>query len=67
MVASVSFTGVMSHCGQVRCRYFARTKCIKMMWEISGDIGAYGGRYLGHCADITRQSSAEVAVPRMFD
>ena len=43
MVASVSFTGVISHCGQVRCRYFARTKSIIMMWEISGYIGAHGG------------------------
>ena len=30
-------------------------------------VGAYGGRYLRHCADITRQSSAEVAISRMFD
>ena len=66
-VVSVSFTGVISRCGQVRFGYFARTKYTIMMWEISGYIGAYGGRYLRHCADITRQSLAEVAISRMFD
>ena len=34
----VSFTGVISRCGQARRRYSARTKCIIMMLEISAYI-----------------------------
>ena len=40
-VVRVRFTDVICRCGQARCRYFARTKFISMMLEISAYIKVY--------------------------